>query len=101
MARSFGDISYQEYGLTSEPDIKSFLLDGTEDYFIIGCDGLWESLDLSTLCDIVYEQRNKVGDIAEYLVKLAKENGSTDNISAVFVLIKNNLDQITKPENKK
>ena len=101
VARSFGDVDYQEYGLTSEPDIKNLHLDGSEDYFIIGCDGLWESLDLSTLCEIVYEQRNKVGDIAEYLVKLAKENGSTDNISAIFVLLKNSLDQISKPENTK
>ena len=59
-----------------------------------GCDGLWESLELDELCAFVYENRN-CGNIAEALVKKAKENGSTDNITAIFVLLKDNIDLIT------
>ena len=98
VARSFGDVDYQTYGLTCEPDTKYIELDGSEDYFILGCDGLWESLDIASLCDTIYEQRNNVDDMAEYLVKLAKENGSSDNITAIFVLLRDNLGQISKPE---
>jgi serine/threonine protein phosphatase PrpC len=98
VARSFGDVDYQAYGLTSDPDFKSLVLDGSEDYFIIGCDGLWDSIDLEKLCESIYEQRNNVENMAEYLVKLAKENGSSDNISAIFVLLKDDFNQISKPE---
>ena len=98
VARSFGDVDYQAYGLTSDPDFKSFVLDGSEDYFIIGCDGLWDSIDLDILCESIYEQRNNVNNMAEYLVKMAKDSGSSDNISAIFVILKEDLNQISKPD---
>lgn len=99
VARSFGDVDYQSSGVTSEPEVKSFDLDGTEDYLIIGCDGLWESLNLNELCIFIYEQRmnGMSTNMAEVLVKKARENGSTDNISAIYVLLKENFDQIASP----
>lgn len=97
VARAFGDIDYQNQGVTCQPDLKSFCLDGSEDYFIIGCDGLWETIDPSQLCKLVYEQKDKTQNIAEYLVKLAKDNGSSDNITAIFVLLKDSLDDIAEP----
>ena len=98
VARSFGDVDYQAYGLTCDPDFKNLVLDGSEDYFIIGCDGLWDAIDLKKLCETVYDKRNSIDNMAEYLVKLAKENGSSDNISAIFVLLKEDFNQISKPE---
>ena len=96
VARSFGDVEYQAYGLTAEPEVLTFELDGTEDYFIVGCDGLWDTLNLNDLCKIIYDHRDNP-NIAEYLVKMAKENGSTDNITAVVVSLKESLSQIAEP----
>lgn len=92
-----GDIDYQAFGITSEPDFKSFILDGTEDYVLIGCDGLWETLEQTDLCSFIYDNKNEYENIAELLVRRSKENGSTDNITAVFVLLKDNINKITDP----
>lgn len=97
VARSFGDINYQPC-VTSRPDIEHLELDGTEDYFVIGCDGLWDTLKKNDLLDLVYENRNEIGvNVAELLVRKALENGSLDNITAIFVLLKDDLSQIEKP----
>ena len=94
-----GDMDYQP-SVIADPELKHFDLDGSEDYFIIGCDGLWETLDLNELCAFVYEQSTQMStqdNMAESLVKKAQFNGSADNITAIFVLLKDNLSQITKP----
>ena len=38
------------------------------------------------------------GEKNQYLVKKAKDNGSSDNITAIFVLLKEDLNQISSPE---
>lgn len=101
VARSFGDLDYQTSGVICDPDFRSFHLDGTEDYLIIGCDGLWEGLsNMAEMTNFVYEQTRASGNVnvAELLVKKAKENGSNDNITAVFVLLRDSLMQISKPQ---
>ncbi len=81
-----------------------FELDGDEDFVIIGCDGLWETLDPTNICSLVYEYAMEAVtdkpdvNIAEFLVKKAQSNGSMDNITAIFVLLKENFSSLTKPE---
>lgn len=94
VSRSFGDKQYQSFGITCEPDVIHFNLDGSEDYFIIACDGFWESADVKNLTKLIYENRN-CNNLAEYLVMYAKEQGSTDNISVIIVLLKNSFDELT------
>ena len=60
----------------------------------VGCDGLFESLNINELCQLVYENRASA-DIAELLVNTAQNNGSTDNITAIFVLLKDQMDRIS------
>jgi len=102
VSRSFGDVDYQP-SVISDPEIKHFELDGSEDYFIIGCDGLWEALDQNELCSFIYENvvdsedKNSL-NIAELLVRKAQSNGSLDNITAIFVLLKDDLTKITNPK---
>lgn len=93
VSRSFGDVQYGPFGIICEPDIIHFDLDGSEDYFIIGCDGFWESLNVKILTKLIYENRN-CNNLAEFLVMHAKQNGSTDNISVIFVLLKKSFDEI-------
>ena len=93
-----GDLLYQPH-VISDPQLKHIDLDGTEDYFIIGCDGLWEGLDQQKLLELVYDNRNESGvNMAELLVRKSLENGSMDNITAVFVLLRESLSQIEKPQ---
>lgn len=108
VARAFGDVDYQAFGVTSEPDVRSLALDGTEDFVVIGCDGLWEGLvgeDVAVSTsgahdwlDWLYsELQQSSGSVnpAELLVRRAKENGSSDNITAVFVCLRETLGHIS------
>jgi serine/threonine protein phosphatase PrpC len=71
-----------------DPQIKHIDLDGSEDYLIIGCDGFWECIDTKTLTDLVNSNKNNGSNIAEVLARQAKENGSLDNISVIFIMLK-------------
>jgi serine/threonine protein phosphatase PrpC len=52
---------------------------------------------MDEICHLVYDNRTNSADIAELLVNKAKENGSSDNITALFVLLKDKMDQISSP----
>lgn len=50
-----GDVSYKPY-ISGEPEIRCVPLDGTEDFLIIACDGLWDYVDPRTAALRVYRQ---------------------------------------------
>ncbi len=41
VARAIGDRKLKQW-VIGRPDVREFDLDGTEEYLIIGCDGLWD-----------------------------------------------------------
>ena len=42
-SRAIGDSEYKPY-ISSKPDITTVQMNGTEDFIIIACDGLWDTL---------------------------------------------------------
>lgn len=50
-----GDAQYKPY-VTGDPEIRCVMLDGTEDFLVIACDGLWDYIDETTAAGIVYHQ---------------------------------------------
>eukprot|EP00116_Pleurobrachia_bachei_P009093 sb/3469355/ len=72
-----------------EPDIKSFLLDGSEDFVIIACDGLWDVIPSWEAVEMVVDYVKDFGvnadKAAKFLVSQAVEKGSQDNVSVVVV----------------
>ena len=93
MSRAFGDLAFQQNEMvTCEPECKSIELDGSEDYFIMGCDGFFEHVSLDgeflQFVDETIAKEEEGPSVAEGLVNRAKENGSTDNISVIFVKLK-------------
>ena len=44
VARAIGDRKLKEW-VIGDPDVASFDLDGTEEYLIVACDGLWDVMD--------------------------------------------------------
>ena len=68
---------------------------GSEEFLIIGCDGLWDTVTPEEATEIVYihleENRNSGGDIENIGARLAtaaKDKGSGDNITIIVVFIK-------------
>ena len=67
-------------------------LEGNEDYLVLACDGLWDTLMPNALVELVQdhikEHGSNIGDVAQLLVKAAKEQGSNDNITVIVVFLK-------------
>ena len=78
--------------ISSDADVVSFELDGSEDYMVLACDGAWDCICKENLPHIIYDhvQKNngQCSTVAELLVKFASDNGSTDNISVIVVFFK-------------
>lgn len=49
-----GDRQYKPL-ITSEPEILTIPLDGSEDFLIIACDGFWDCVDEKQAASILYE----------------------------------------------
>jgi len=49
-----GDIDYKDY-VVSKPDVEVFDLDGSEEFLVIACDGLWDEMDAEDAAGIVRE----------------------------------------------
>ncbi|KAH0950289.1 hypothetical protein HN011_010658, partial [Eciton burchellii] len=55
ISRAIGDVSCKPY-ISGEPEMRCVPLDGTEDFLIIACDGLWDYVDQRTAALRVYGQ---------------------------------------------
>ena len=81
VSRTFGDIEAkrQKYGgnpnvIVCEPEIKSFKLKNNFDFFLIGCDGIYERMDNKQTIEAVWDR------IAEQTSNRTYDNLSPQNI---------------------
>ncbi|XP_050714608.1 proteoglycan 4-like isoform X3 [Eriocheir sinensis] len=91
VSRAIGDREYKPF-VSSECDIKSLEIEGDEDFLILACDGLWDTLSAEAAVNVVYAYltRND-GDtdgVGRCLVEAARNTGSDDNITAVVVFLR-------------
>lgn len=117
MSRSIGD-RYLKPSVIPDPEVRFVPRSKDDDCLILASDGLWDVLTNEEACDaarrrillwhkknagnISQEERGKGADpaaqaAAEYLTKLALQNGSKDNISVVVVDLKPHRKLKTKP----
>lgn len=85
-----GDADHKPY-VSGEPDLNVIQLDGSEEYLVLACDGLWDTVNSMQLTAHVSEHlSDNAGDrsgVAHKLVKIAADNGSNDNISVIVVFL--------------
>lgn len=75
-------------------------LDGSEDYLVVACDGIWDVVDNIELTTCINDHFTKGGtkmDTAKSLVNFAKSEGSGDNLTAIVVFF-NTFKPPTKPQ---
>jgi serine/threonine protein phosphatase PrpC len=89
VSRSFGDISATPY-VTHKPEITGYKLTKNDQFIVIGCDGLYETLSNQDVVNFVlenyYDKNNKPIkriNIADMLATHAIKKGSTDNVSVI------------------
>ena len=89
-----GDADYKPY-ISGVPDLECVPLDGTEDYMVLACDGLWDTVTPNDLVKDVYdylkENSNDRAGLAHKLTMIARERGSTDNISVIIVFFRDDI----------
>eukprot|EP00042_Codosiga_hollandica_P025599 m.115477 g.115477 ORF g.115477 m.115477 type:complete len:433 (+) comp51918_c0_seq2:175-1473(+) len=90
VARAFGDRKLKQW-VIGKPDINVFDLDGTEEYLVIGCDGLWDVLTPDKVITLISAWKadsanHGIKGLAKYLVTQCLEDpSSSDNISIIVV----------------
>ncbi|KAJ1531983.1 hypothetical protein ONE63_000619 [Megalurothrips usitatus] len=62
VSRAIGDVKHKPF-VSGVPDISSVSLTGDEDFLVLGCDGLWDSVKEVDVAATVYEQlQNETGE---------------------------------------
>ena len=92
ISRALGDKQLEPY-ITAQPEITHRLLQKTDEFLILACDGVWDVLNNQQAVDIVRmalrESNNDPRQAAQTLTDQALLHGSTDNVSALVVLLNN------------
>ncbi|XP_055932269.1 mucin-17-like isoform X1 [Argiope bruennichi] len=93
VTRALGDIDHKRF-ICSEPEITTVTLDGTEDFLILACDGLWDGMSPEDVTSALYHNLSgsaldePLDAVAAKLVHQSKLQGSEDNITAVVVFLR-------------
>lgn len=83
MSRALGDPSLKPF-VTSEPRVAEGLLGRENDVAVIACDGVWDVLTPPEVIELARQERDPQ-KAAEAIVARALEAGSSDNITAVVL----------------
>jgi protein phosphatase 1E len=89
VARAVGDLKLKKY-VIGNPDIVEVTLDGTEEYLILACDGVWDVMDYAAVVEYVAAWRAEHPGVEKGIAKdlanhCLNELNSTDNITVVVV----------------
>ena len=102
VSRAIGDREFKPF-ISAKPDVTSIEMNGSEEFIIIGSDaGLWDTITPEEATEMVFahieENKSEGGDIEKIslrLATLAKEKGSSDNITIIVVFLKP-VDEVIK-----
>ncbi|XP_022252832.1 uncharacterized protein LOC106468763 isoform X2 [Limulus polyphemus] len=100
VSRALGDPEHKPC-VSCEPDVITVNLDGTEDFLVLACDGLWDRMTPSDVIKFVYhyvkETPNNLESLASQLVHQAKDKGSSDNITTIVAFLRDPADLANSP----
>lgn len=92
VSRAFGDLDEKFVG--REPDVYTYEITSRDRFIVLGCDGLWDTMDNQEVVDIVIHNcynlnsmslKPNIGGIAKLLAERALQKGSQDNVSVIVV----------------
>lgn len=98
VTRSIGDITFKDSdftagrpsGLIAMPDTRRITLTTEDDFFLIGCDGLWDVMTYEEAILFVktrLQQGVSPQRLSESIVKEALKRGSKDNVTVLVVTL--------------
>ena len=94
MSRSLGDAVAHSVGVSSIPEVKSYLVGVDDKFIVIGSDGVWEFLTNENIAEIVFPfyKLNQPETAANEIVRQAykkwkQEEDVVDDITAVVIFM--------------
>ncbi|XP_005298815.2 protein phosphatase 1E isoform X2 [Chrysemys picta bellii] len=91
VSRSIGDAEHKPY-ICGDADSASTVLDGSEDYLILACDGFYDTVNpdeaVKVVADHLKENNGDSSMVAHKLVASARDAGSSDNITVIVVFLR-------------
>ncbi|XP_032901653.1 protein phosphatase 1E isoform X2 [Amblyraja radiata] len=91
VSRAIGDAEHKPY-ICGEADSDTLMLDGTEDYLILACDGFYDTMEpeeaVKVVADHLKENNGDSSMVAHKLVASARDAGSSDNITVIVVFLR-------------
>ncbi|XP_030648523.1 protein phosphatase 1E [Chanos chanos] len=91
VSRAIGDSEHKPY-ICGDADHSIFLLDGSEDYLILACDGFYDTVSpeeaVRVVSDHLQENSGDTSMVAHKLVASARDAGSSDNITVIVVFLR-------------
>ncbi|KAL5204664.1 hypothetical protein ABZP36_009535 [Zizania latifolia] len=97
LSRAIGDVPYKWYGVISTPELTGWQsLSANDTFLIASSDGVFEKMTMQDVCDLMLHVKLGVNqelesfaitqqNLADYVVHLALQKGTTDNVAAVVV----------------
>ncbi|KAM5181561.1 protein phosphatase 1E isoform 2-T2 [Mantella aurantiaca] len=103
VSRAIGDAEHKPY-ICGDADSFSTVLDGSEDYLILACDGFYDTVNpeeaVKVVSDHLKENNGDSSMVAHKLVASARDAGSSDNITVIVVFLRDlNAPSNTNEEN--
>ncbi|KAH1178971.1 protein phosphatase 1E isoform X1 [Mauremys mutica] len=91
VSRAIGDAEHKPY-ICGDADSTSTVLDGSEDYLILACDGFYDTVNpdeaVKVVADHLKENNGDSSMVAHKLVASARDAGSSDNITVIVVFLR-------------
>ncbi|XP_053131076.1 protein phosphatase 1E isoform X2 [Hemicordylus capensis] len=91
VSRAIGDAEHKPY-ICGDADSASMVLDGSEDYLILACDGFYDTVSpeeaVKVVADHLQENQGDSSMVAHKLVASARDAGSSDNITVIVVFLR-------------
>lgn len=87
VSRAIGDAKDKKY-IIGEADVVTHTLDGTEEYLVLACDGVWDVVNNNEMRDCVnkhFLSGGKKQMLAKAICDFARNEGSSDNLTAIVV----------------
>lgn len=88
VARAIGDHTMKKY-VISQPNTRQFEITGEHEFIIIACDGVWDVVEDQEAVELIKtgiaEEKCTEQDAAQFLIDVAMEKGSQDNITVLVV----------------
>ena len=87
VSRAIGDVKLKKW-VVGDADVEVQTMEGTEDYLVVACDGVWDVLDGQEVVKCVdshLANGSSKHSVAQAIIECAKSEGAGDNMTVIVI----------------